>query len=196
MPLPALENLDALIFDCDGTLLDTFPVYHRAYNHALHAFGGEMPIEWYRKRNGMSEGVLLDEFQGYAGLILDHDEVVRLMRAAFLASLGEICEIDAVTAVARAHKGKLKMAVASGGSREIVSASLDAADLTDLFDTIVTIDDVGKAKPEPDLFLEAARRLMVDPCRCLVFEDSNQGLEAARRAGMGSFDVRHLRASI
>lgn len=84
------------------------------------------------------------------------------------------------------------MAVASGGSKEIVKASLQVLGLTPLFDTIVTFDDVGEAKPKPDLFLEAAKRLNIPNELCLVFEDSVQGIEAASRANMPCCDIRKL----
>ena len=98
-------------------------------------------------------------------------------------------EIELIAGVARRNQHHLPMAVASGGPAAIVVPSLKAAALLPLFDAIVTFDDVGRAKPEPDLFLEAARRLSVRPAGCLVFEDSREGIEAARRAGMRSIDV-------
>lgn len=83
------------------------------------------------------------------------------------------------------------MAVASGGTREIVKATLLATNLLALFDTVVTIEDVqGRGKPAPDIFLEAARRLRVSPGECTVFEDSDEGIKAARLAGMTATDVR------
>ena len=83
------------------------------------------------------------------------------------------------------------MAVASGGTREIIEATLLAVNLLDLFEAVVTIEDVqGRGKPAPDMFLEAARRLRVPPNECTVFEDSDEGIEAAYRAGMSATDVR------
>lgn len=184
-----LRQSRAIIFDCDGTLIDTLPVYARAWGIGLGSSGTEMPPDWYLSRAGNSEYVLMDQFETYAGVKLDRGEVIRLMRAAFLEGLDQVREIGAVAAIARRHHGRLPMAVASGGSRAIVTASLEATGLTTLFDAVVTIDDVGRSKPEPDLFLEAARRLGVSPSDCLVFEDTREGLEAAHRAGMRAVDV-------
>ncbi|WP_458369708.1 HAD family hydrolase [Pseudomonas fluorescens] len=97
-----------------------------------------------------------------------------------------------MTQIVRRFSGKLPMAVASGGSREIVTTSLNALGLTKMFNSIVTFDDVGVAKPEPDLFLDAATHLRIAPEHCLVFEDSPQGIEDARRADMPIWDVAHL----
>ena len=102
-------------------------------------------------------------------------------------------EIPEVANLARYYRGVVPMAVASGGQRIFVEASLRACNLTELFDTIVTFNEVAEGKPSPALFLEAARRLRVEPERCLVLEDSVQGLEAASRATMQSIDVRHVR---
>jgi len=83
------------------------------------------------------------------------------------------------------------MAVASGGTREIVEATLLTTNLLRFFHAVVTIEDVqGRGKPAPDIFLEAARRLHVHAGQCTVFEDSDEGIEAARRAGMSATDVR------
>ena len=81
------------------------------------------------------------------------------------------------------------MAVASGGPAAIVIPTLEVTALRSLFDTVVTIEDVKRPKPDPDLFLEAAKRLNVAPAQCLVLEDSREGLEAAKRAGMRVIDV-------
>jgi HAD superfamily hydrolase (TIGR01509 family) len=106
--------------------------------------------------------------------------------------LASLREIAVVAEIARRNHGERPMAVASGGPAAIVEPSLKATGLASIFDTVVRFDDVGRAKPEPDLFLEAARRLGVTPERCLVFEDSLQGIEAARRAGMHVADVAEL----
>ena len=190
-----LADARAVIFDCDGTLVDTPPLYARAWAAGFRSSGKEMPAEWYLARAGMSEHVLMDAFEAYAGLTLSRTEVVRVMRAAFLDELHALREIEAVAAIARENHGRRPLAVASGGSRAIVTATLRAIGLLPLFDTVVTLDDVGRGKPEPDLFLEAARRLGVPAGRCLVLEDSREGLEAAVRAGMRSIDVADILAS-
>lgn len=90
------------------------------------------------------------------------------------------------------HVGKVPIAVASGGERVVLEATLQAIQLRHSFDAIVSIEDVEQGKPEPDIFLLAAQKLGVEPQACVVYEDSEAGLEAARRAGMRSIDVRIL----
>lgn len=187
-----LSSAEALIFDCDGTLAHTPPVYAGAWAAGMRAAGHDMPADWYMARSGMSEGALMDAFERWAGVVLPREDVVRIMRDAFVENVSLLQEIAIIAEIAREHKGKLPQAVASGGSRQIVQLTLDELGLTPRFDIIVTIDDVEHPKPAPDLFLEAARRLNVPPQACLVFEDSEQGFEAARRAGMTVVDVTAL----
>ena len=183
-------GIEALIFDCDGTLVDTLPVYARAWAHGFQPSGQAMRRDWYLERAGHSEHALMDQFDAEHGVTVDREQVIGLMRQRFLMDIAAVQEITAIAGIARDRQGSLQMAVASGGSRQIVSACLEATGLTKLFATVVTIEDVTRPKPAPDLFLEAARRLGVAPSRCCVFEDSPQGLEAARNAGMLAIDVR------
>jgi len=92
--------------------------------------------------------------------------------------------IEAVVSIARAMHGKKPLAVASGGGRKSVHATLTGLGLIHLFDTIVTSEDYKLGKPAPDPYLEAARRLGVDPSECLVFEDTEIGRQSAHAAGM------------
>ena len=80
--------------------------------------------------------------------------------------------------------------MASGGLRRLVDRTLEGLGIAGCFDAVCTAEDVERGKPEPDLFLLAASRLGVEPADCVVFEDSDLGLEAARRAGMQGVDIR------
>lgn len=187
-----VREAHALIFDCDGTLLKTPDLYAAAWQSAFANAGLQMDLGWYHERAGMSEHVLLDAFEGEKGVPVDRARAVRDLRRFILTNMGSVEEIPEIAAIARAHHARVPMAVASGGSREIVHASLQASGLLHLFDAVVTIDDVGTAKPAPDLFLEAASRLQTKPQKCLVFEDSPQGIEAAKAADMKWIDVKSM----
>ncbi len=92
--------------------------------------------------------------------------------------------------VARSYAGKLPLAVATGGVRRICEKILQHIEALHLFQAIVTADDVERHKPFPDIFLEAARRLNTAPEHCLVYEDTDPGITAAKAAGMQYVDVR------
>ena len=88
--------------------------------------------------------------------------------------------IEPVVEVVREHRGKLPLAVATGAVRSVCEKILVQIGLSETFDTIVSSEDVERHKPAPDVFLEAARRLGVDPRDCRVYEDTDPGIEAAR----------------
>jgi HAD superfamily hydrolase (TIGR01549 family) len=184
-------NFDALIFDCDGTLVDTAPAHLRALQSALEPLDLTMTPEWYYPRGGLTPDALLDEYEAQlADAPLSRQGVFARYNVAFQAEMQSIKEISLIAEVARDWHGRVPMAVASNGRRGNVEATLTVTKLLPLFDFIVAAEDVERGKPEPDVFLEAARRMQVEPGRCLVFEDSNEGLEAARRAGMRGIDIR------
>jgi beta-phosphoglucomutase-like phosphatase (HAD superfamily) len=195
MPHPALnppEPYSAIIFDCDGTLVDSTRLYFRAWSTLFKSHGAaDMPWGWFAAHLGCSWPQIFDEYQKKCGITLDAVAALQGFNRAYRDAIDTLCEIEVVADVARRHFGKLPMAVASGGTREIVAATLLTANLLDLFDAVVAIEDVqGRGKPAPDIFLEAARRLHVAPGECTVFEDSDEGIEAARLAGMTATDVR------
>ena len=185
------EPYSAIIFDCDGTLVDSTRLYFRAWNTLFGSYGAEMSWDWFAAHLGCSWPQIFEEYQQECGISVDAVLGLQEFNRAYRNAIDTLCEIEIVADVARRHFGRVRMAVASGGTREIVEATLLATKLLDLFEAVVTIEDVhGRGKPDPDMYLEAARRLRVPPNECTVFEDSDEGIEAARRAGMSATDVR------
>jgi beta-phosphoglucomutase-like phosphatase (HAD superfamily) len=186
-------SFDALVFDCDGTLVDSAPAHLYSMQQALAPLGLTMNPEWYSSRHGLGPDDLLDAYEAdFKVESFVREDFYRAVNEVFLANLHLIEEIRVVTDVARHWFGVVAMAVASNGVRKNVEATLIATRLRPLFYTIVTAGEVKRAKPAPDVYLEAAHRMRVAPERVVVFEDSNEGLEAASRAGMCSFDIRDV----
>ncbi len=98
--------------------------------------------------------------------------------------------IAEVVSVVEAYRGRLPMAVATGGGRDIVRSTLKQIGLLDAFEHIISADDVKIGKPAPDIFIEAASRIGVKPEWCLVFEDADNGIVGAHAAGMAAIDIR------
>lgn len=190
---PVRTDTAGLIFDCDGTLVDSLPLYREGWIAALEdAIGQGVPPEWFHGHGGMSEHMVLDIVEARLGRSVNRDGIILQARDSMLRKLHVLREITVVADIARQYHGRLPMAVASNGSRQIVSACLRHLGLERLFDAIITIDDVDNPKPAPDMFLLAAGRLALAPASCLVFEDSREGMLAATRAGMAHVDVNTL----
>lgn len=185
------DDFDALICDCDGTLVDSGALYFRSLQSVFATLNLPFEKEWYFARTGLTPFELFDVYRAElhaipADNIFLSNEVTHL----FQENLHTLEEITFVADIVRSLHGQMPMAVASNGQRPNVVGSLQAVKLFQFFDTVVTVDDVECGKPAPDIYLEAARRLHTQPSRCLVLEDSDEGLQAARAAGMQAIDVR------
>ncbi|GII57943.1 fructose-1-phosphate/6-phosphogluconate phosphatase [Planotetraspora thailandica] len=189
--LPALPYA-ALIFDCDGTLIDTTAANESAWRAALAEWDVELDTTWYRARTGLPADDLLMELAKETDREFDHAAVRAAALDAYSRLVGTVEPNAPVVAVARAHHGRVPLAVASGGSRRAVEESLQATGLRPLFDAVVTRDDVRYGKPAPDVYLLAAERLKADPALCVAYEDTDEGAAAALAAGIRVIDVRPI----
>jgi HAD superfamily hydrolase (TIGR01509 family) len=184
--------MKALIFDCDGTLADTMPAHYKAWLEILRPHGVAFPETRFYALGGMPTVEIARMLFAEAGLTLDPASFTRKKEEIFMSMIDNVLPIDKVVAVARTHRGTTPMAVASGGQRRIVEKTLGHLGITTWFSAIVTSEDTTRHKPAPDVFLEAARRMSVDPRVCTVYEDTDLGIEAARSAGMAWVDVREM----
>ncbi|GAB4380950.1 MAG: HAD-IA family hydrolase [Elainellaceae cyanobacterium] len=182
----------ALIFDCDGTLANTLPVHFQTWSTSLQAVGANISWDWYYQHCGTSAAEMLQIFKDCFGYEFDSQRVIAARQRHYQTLIHTVQVVHAVAEVVHAHYRKVPMAVASGGERTVLEATLETIQLRDRFNAIISINDVKKGKPEPDIFLLAAQRLETAPQDCIVYEDSDSGLEAARRARMRSIDVRVL----
>lgn len=151
-----------------------------------------MPEERFYSLGGVPARDILKVLSTEQGIPLDPLAVAREKEAEYLPLIAQVEPINAVVGVAREHYGKIPMAVASGGTQRIIQQVLDHLGIRNLFQAIVTSEDVVNQKPAPDIFLEAARRLGVPPQFCRAYEDTDLGMRAIRAAGMEAVDVREL----
>ena len=187
-----MKQIKGLIFDCDGTLADTMPLHWHAWQivtqrHNLHLSEGR-----FYSFGGMPSRDILKQLAQEQGRSLDHIAVAHEKEAAYIPLITQAGPIHAVVEIAKANHGKIPMAVASGGTQQIIVQVLEHLKIRYLFDAVVTSEMVKNQKPAPDIFLEAAKQIGVEPKFCRAYEDTELGLTAIRAAGMEAVDVREL----
>ncbi|MCA9968891.1 MAG: HAD family phosphatase [Anaerolineales bacterium] len=184
---PAVKGL---IFDCDGTLADTMALQWAAWHATLAHYGASCPQAFLEARKGVpTEQIVVDVNRAF-GCNLPPAAFAAEKERRLLAGLGSVRPFPPVADLVRRCHGRLPMAVASGGERDTIHQIVRIIGLDGYFEAILTAADDVPPKPAPDLFLAAARRLGVRPADCLVLEDADAGVTAARRAGMHIIDVR------
>ena len=180
------DGFDAVIFDCDGTLVDSMSSHFEAWCEALalHGAGGVFKEDVFIAMGGRPTRDIVVDLNSEYDLKLNPETVALAKREAFLKRMSAVCLIREVAEFAESLRGKVPMAIATGGSRHVIEKTLKAVGISDWFDEVVTADDVAEGKPAPDIFLRAAKLVGVSPDRCLVLEDAPAGILAAQRAGM------------
>jgi beta-phosphoglucomutase family hydrolase len=187
--------IKGLIFDFDGTLVDTMPFHWRAWQLINRRYQLHFPEDRFYSLGGVPSRDILRMLVAEQGIKLDPIAVAKEKEEAYLAIVSKAEPIQVVMDVVRANHGKLPLAIATGGSRHVIEHLLQRLDLRSFFNAVVTTEDVINQKPAPDIFLEAARRIGVPPKACRAYEDTDLGLRAIRAAGMEAVDVRTLLAS-
>lgn len=187
-----MSTSEALIFDCDGTLADTMPAHYRAWLDLLRPYEVAFPEPRFYAMGGMPTAEILRQLFVEHGKTADFVELAKVKEAMFLEHIDQVLPVDKVVSVARAAVGKMPVSVASGGHRSTVERTLRHLGIWDWFPVVVTAEDTPRGKPAPDVFLLAAERMGVAAQACTVYEDTDLGIEAARRAGMRWVDIRKL----
>ncbi len=186
-------DIEGLIFDCDGTLADTMALHFRAWQRVARRHGNCFPEHRVYSLGGVPAPRIAETLKREQALELDAELVAREKEDEYLALIGHAQPVPRVIEVVCAHHGRVPMAVASGGSRRTTHGVLTQLGLGRYFDAVVTSEEVARPRPAPDVFLEAARRIGVNPRRCQAYEGTDLGLKGIRAAGMYPVDVRSLR---
>lgn len=182
----------ALIFDLDGTLVDTMPVHYEAWHHVLKSRGFKLSEELFMKFSGIPTFKIVKIFNKLFNINLNPQEVVEEKEAFFKRNIDRIKQIPMIVDIVKKYYGTLPMSVGTGGYRRMAELIINKTKLYHYFDIIVTADDVENHKPEPDTFLKCSHLMCVMPQYCEVFEDADNGLIAADKAGMIASDVRKI----
>ena len=187
-------DIGAVVFDMDGVLFDTEPLYDEAAVLACADLGVQMPRTLASRRIGLSwtgtRRLLLEEF----GPSYPVDAFVSAWMAHFdgLSRIGLKTKPGVREILATLDALRIPCAIATGATRSAVRRHLSSHGLGDSFAAVVAHEDIAEGKPAPDPFLEAARRVAVAPARCLAVEDSLNGVRSAAAAGMMTVMVPDL----
>ncbi|MEU8116940.1 HAD family phosphatase [Micromonospora sp. NPDC053740] len=192
LPLPP-GPFAAYLFDCDGTIVDSMPLHYLAWQRALAEWDCEFPEDLFYAWGGRPTADIIVALNEQQGLAMPVAAVVERRESYYQELLPQLAAVPEVLAhIHDAHR-RVPFAVVSGSTRASVTASLEALGLLDRFDVLVCADDYTRAKPDPQAFLLAAEQLGVPPESCLVFEDTDLGIQAATAAGMASVRVPQQR---
>ncbi|GAA1376348.1 HAD family hydrolase [Streptomyces beijiangensis] len=185
-----------VIFDLDGTLVDSEPNYYAAGRQLLARYGvTDFSWESHSRFIGISTRETLETLSAEYGIEAPLDELLAAKNALYLELARTSTEVfpQMRKFVERLHADGAPMAVASGSSLAAIEAILSGTGLDALITTVVSAEEVAHGKPEPDVFLEAARRLGAVPADCVVVEDAVPGAAAAHAAGMRCIAVPYVR---
>jgi len=188
LPIPP-GDFRAYLFDCDGTIVDSMPLHYIAWKTALDEWHCPFPEELFYAWGGKPVDEIISTLNSMHGLSMPVEAVGKRKEGFYFDLLPQLQSIHEVVEHIDAQYGHIPFAVVSGGRRNSVVRSLTATHLVDKFATIVGAEDYKNSKPAPDCFLLAAQRLGVEPAACLVFEDTDLGIQAATAAGMASVRV-------
>jgi HAD superfamily hydrolase (TIGR01509 family) len=179
----------AYLFDCDGTIVDSMPLHYIAWKTSLAEYNCVYEEKLFYAWGGRPIREIIGLLNNMQGLDMPVNEVAEKKEEIYHSLLPQLKGIPEVIEHIDAQYGQIPFAVVSGSRRNSVVGSLSALGLLDKFDILVCAEDYKRGKPAPDAFLLAAERLGAAPSECLVFEDTELGIEAATAAGMLSVKV-------
>ena len=181
--MPAGE-FGAYLFDCDGTIADSMPLHYVAWTKALGEWNCTLEERLFYAWGGTPVAEIIRLLNERDGLRMPVERVAARKEELYMELLPQLKAVPEVTEHIAEQFGRIPLAVVSGSTRESVTASLETLGLLDRFATLVCAGEYAKSKPDPEAFLLAAKRLGVAAERCLVFEDTEMGIAAAKAAGM------------
>jgi HAD superfamily hydrolase (TIGR01509 family) len=182
-------SFKAYLFDCDGTVADSMPLHYVAWSRALSEWKCEFSEDLFYEWGGMPITEIIATLNRKHGLNMPVEQVAKQKEGFYFEILPQLRAVPEVLEHIETSHGQIPFAVVSGSTRDSVTASLETLKILDRFETLVCAGDYRKSKPDPEGFLIAAERLGVAPEFCLVFEDTDMGIQAATAAGMASVKV-------
>jgi len=177
--------LKAIIFDMDGVIIDSEPIHFEVERALLEELGGTFDREFHESLVGTVDELMWSTFREKFDLSIPLNEIIELKKERFLNNLSRVPLVDGVTnLMSSLHKEGYSLALASSNNRKSVDAIIEKFGLDKYLHYSISGDDVEHGKPNPEIFLTAAKNMNVDPSECLVIEDAGNGVKAAKAASM------------
>lgn len=180
----------ALIFDLDGTLVDSMPLHLEAWQEICATKGVAFTSEEFYSLAGVPADRIFKIINEKYGTDFDPQADSLAKEAIYMRKIKKLKLIEPVFEVAKQYHGKLPMSIGTGSPGEHSWKAVRILGLDQYFDILVSKNDVKEGKPNPETFLKCAEAMNIDPQYCQVFEDGDPGLEAAKTAGMIPTDIR------
>lgn len=186
------DSIQAVIFDMDGLMIDSEPLHCEAYDRVLKKFGYDLTKDENSQRYvGIGDVACCDDLISRHHLPITTKELMKQKQGEYLKLLDSNIKAQPglLKLLDQLQKNNYKKAIASGSLLYEIKTIINSLKIEKFFDAVCSVEEVQNGKPEPDLFLLAARRLEISPERCLVLEDAPSGIKAAVSANMKSYAI-------
>ncbi|NVK54302.1 MAG: beta-phosphoglucomutase family hydrolase [Alteromonadaceae bacterium] len=185
-----LSAYEGIIFDMDGTLVDSMPAHMEAWRQACEHFGYPFDLDYMNSLGGVPTRQTVVVLNEKYNMDQDPTAVAKYKREAWEAMDLEPVIIPATMAVFEHYRPRMAIGIGTGAERPHAEHLLAAHGLLEIIDSLVTATDVTHGKPHPETFLTVARHMGIEPAKCVVFEDTEIGYQAARDGGMDCIMVK------
>jgi len=188
-----LDTVDAIIFDLDGTLSDTMPLHYKAFCTAFKKYGIlDFSEKLFYELAGVPADKITQMILNKHNVNISALDLADEKDALFHEYSSDIKPIKKIIDIADKYKSSKKLAVATGSIRWSAEESLTKLQIREWFPVVICSNDITKPKPDPEIFLKAAKQLNVKPNKCLVIEDSPLGIQGAKSAGMQAIHINEI----
>ena len=184
------DNIKGLIFDLDGTLVDSMQVHYEAWKDMAAYAGYEFPEDYFYSLAGIPTVKIIKILNEKHNVDIDPYELVKVKEESYFKRLDRIKIIEPVFDIVKRYFEVLPMSIGTGGKRDVSLRVIEVLGLDKYFNIMVAAEDVENHKPAPDTFLKCAELMKVSSEYCHVFEDGELGIQAAKTAGMSVTDIR------
>lgn len=190
MELKLFPETKGLIFDLDGTIADTMPIHYIAWKKTVARYGVELSYKIFYSLAGVPVYETVNELNKIFSVNMDAGLVSTEKEQEYERNMYLAKPIQPAIDLIKKYAGTLPLSIGTGTGRKIAEKTLEIIGIKSYFPIIVTSDDIKIGKPNPETFLQCAKLMNVEPSKCQVFEDSELGFQAARKAGMMMTDIK------